>query len=250
MTDSEIRRHFPLCRSINIGRDILLCFHHAGGSALIFRPWTKYDLSFDIVPVEISGRGTRSGEKIAGSVNEAAEDSASAIAEVFGDRNIYIYGHSLGSVIAFETANRLSDMGIEVQRLFAAGRAAPDHPEPSPYRCSMGLDALKAELKRIGATPEEVLEDRYFNENLLPVIYSDYKISEEYAYSGTAVRYPITALCGSEDTDADMSLMKGWGDMTDSDFSIYEFPGGHFFPYQDSKVLKTISGEIMTLKVH
>ena len=52
----------------------LFCIPHAGGSAAVYSRWKKYlDSSIELIPVELSGRGIRMGEKLYDSLKEAIE---------------------------------------------------------------------------------------------------------------------------------------------------------------------------------
>lgn len=250
MTAEEMKRRFPFQKNTGNKRCVLLCFHHAGGSAVIFKDWVKFDFPFEVIPVEIPGRGTRQGENCITDFGTAVRNLAEDVRAVYEDRKLCLFGHSLGSIIAFEVAGRLREYDIDIKKLFVAGRVSPDREEPSSYRCAMGMERLKEELLRIGATPQEVLDDAGFNREFLPMIYSDYMLSEDYRYGDTKVDFPIIAFNGTEDPDADMDMMRGWRNMTDGEFRQYQFDGSHFFPYEKEgkKLLKTIYKEIMMVE--
>ena len=44
-------------------RDIVFCFHHAGGSASVYRKWTLKKEKINFVCVELPGKGTRRKER-------------------------------------------------------------------------------------------------------------------------------------------------------------------------------------------
>ncbi len=135
---------------------------------------------------------------------------------------------------------------MDIQKLIVAGRHAPMNADPVVYKSSMGIDALKKELLRVGATPKALLENSDFAKFILPMIFNDYKLHESYSYHGEVLDIPIVALSGKDDTDANLDHMKNWNRVTSSDFKQFEFKGGHFFPYEENEksVLKTIFNEI------
>ena len=246
MTSAELKERFPFRKNESGMSDVLLCFHHAGGSAMVFRNWIRHKLGFELIPVEIPGRGTRCREACMTDFKALVKDLSDSIKSAYDGRKVYMFGHSLGSIIAFEVANRLEDSGINVEKLFVAGREAPHCFGTSEYRCEMGTEGLKNELLRIGATPKEVLEDEDFNEYMLPVIYSDYKLGEDYEYDNSCADYPIVALSGKGDPEADYEMMDEWKKVTNSDFRHYSFEGDHFFPYgaEEEQLLGILNKEI------
>lgn len=242
----DYKKFFPYGVKKNYKPFRLICFHHAGGSASIFRSWLKYSPLIDIVPIEIAGRATRMKEVCITDFNRLTEQTASAVASIYDRRPTYVYGHSLGGIIAFQTVYRLErTYGIHIDKLIVAGRHAPMNPDPVDYRSSMGIERLKDELLRVGATPKRVIDSPDFVKYILPMIFSDYKLHEDYSYGGEILDVPIVALSGTDDLDANVEHMKDWGKVTSKKFKQLEFKGTHFFPYGDSEkmVLKTILDE-------
>ncbi len=242
-----IKKSFPLFRDERYKPCRLICFHHAGGSAAVFRKWMKADPMVEILPIEVEGSGIRSDEVREQDFSYSTDSAAECIADIYDGRDTYVYGHSLGSVLAFDTVYKLRDRyGISIKKLFVAGRHAPFAEDPSEYRCYMGIEALKKELLELGGTPREILEDEGFSKYMLPNIFADYKLHESYEYRGECLDIPIMALSGKDDSDADENIMSEWEKCTTGSFSIHSFEGGHFFPYNESEeeVLSVIFGEI------
>ncbi len=213
----------------------LYCFNHAGGSSLIFKDWINFDEKIEVIPIEMPGHRKRIGEKcrtdFSGLVGEVAEQ---VIADAAKDK-VFIYGHSLGAALAFSLAETLENKyNKKVDGLFVAGRQAPADDDPSPYRTSMGMSSLKDELLRLGDTPKELLDDKQFMDFYLPIIFLDYKLSENYLYDGNTVNCPIYAMCGDMDALTDVEKMKNWQKVTKNTLDFKKFRGGHFFAYKES----------------
>ena len=104
-------RYFPFV-SENVADSnkgtILFCFHHAGGTATTYRPWTlKSNDSVIIMCVELPGKGTRRTERMAVDFNEILPELSLQIVDVSCGRKIVLYGHSMGAAMAFYTAHYL-----------------------------------------------------------------------------------------------------------------------------------------------
>src|ERR1700750_1830986 len=90
----------------------LICFPFAGAGASFFRPWAKAMAdSVVITAVQLPGRENRFAEEPYTSVEQAIgslEPELDALAN--GTDDILIFGHSLGAVLAYELALRLSHL--------------------------------------------------------------------------------------------------------------------------------------------
>ena len=225
----------------------LFCFHHAGGGVVIFKNWLGFSSHVEVIPVEIPGHSSRHDEECVTDFGDVVRESAAAIAAAADPRPIYLYGHSLGAVIAFETALVLKKKyGISVKKLFVAGRQAPMDEDVTGYRLEMGTGKLYEELISMGMTTREDVEDETFRKFFQPVLISDYKLNENYRYNGEKLKCPIVALCGDEDHTAPREVMARWEKVTEKGFSEYEFHGSHFFPYNsmEKNVLRVLRNEI------
>ncbi len=209
----------------------LYCFANAGGSAEAFRLWQpRLAGSLAVCPVELPGRGRRTGETFCATLAQAAEEAASGISAA-GPRPYCLFGHSLGSVLALETARALARLGHPPARcVFLSGRVAPHICDNSP-RLHTGSDAeLIAEMRRLGGTQEELLTDPAFLEFFLPIIRDDYRLLETYTPSvHPKINSPIHVCCGDKDADAPRDLLRHWGDLSAASCRITLFAGGHFY---------------------
>ncbi|MEU7896325.1 alpha/beta fold hydrolase [Nonomuraea sp. NPDC049152] len=89
---------------------LLFCVPYAGGSARVYRGWQEWFANdAEVVPLELAGRGTRSAEPVAPSVRAAAMDLARRVPERAAGRPYILFGHSMGSLIAYEMAAIIED---------------------------------------------------------------------------------------------------------------------------------------------
>src|SRR5262249_3228317 len=108
-------------------RSIFL-FPYGGGSASNYRSYVDVfpDNAGRVVPVEIPGRGKRSHEEYAKSIQECA---ALALEEIDTASKEYIlHGHCMGALLAFEAIKLIEASGRQLPRfMVASGRNAPKH---------------------------------------------------------------------------------------------------------------------------
>lgn len=209
----------------------LYCFANAGGSAEVYRQWQpSLSDTLAICPIELPGRGKRTGEPFCESLSLAASSAASAIASA-GIEEYCIFGHSLGSVFAFETARILEQAGhIPPRCIFVSGRVAPHIGEENRNLHTASNDTIVTELRRLGGTQEEVLSNESFLDFILTIVRADYKLLETFTPQALPkINIPIEVCCGDTDEDTTPQLLQHWADLTSSSCHVELFNGGHFY---------------------
>ena len=88
------------------------------------------------------------------------------------------------------------------------------------------------EMKRLGGTPDEILNNREYMNMFINRIRNDYKLHEDYNYGNEKLDIPIIAHTGDNDYGADVFSMTKWFQLTSKGAAVEEFKGGHFFPYE------------------
>lgn len=230
---------FPFSNKEDAKRDTIFvfCFHHAGGSASAYRKWIDCnDENIMFVPVELPGKGFRMSEEYIYDMQEISEKIAEAVISFAGQQRYILYGHSMGSAVAFKTA-------YEIERryknkplaLIVSGRHAPCIQLGERYTTDMDDEALIEELTIMGGTPKEILENREILDIFIPNIKNDYKLNESFAYRGEIVNIPIFAYAGTEDTDASFDMLDAWATVTSCEIKKREFMGSHFFLFDLGK---------------
>lgn len=226
----------------------LFVFPYAGGGAAAFRDWhSDLPRGVELCPVQPPGRESRWSEERLTDVGEAVEAARDALLPYLEEKPFVLMGHSLGGVLAFELARRLrSTGGPRPLRLVVSGRSAPHVPPPTPPLHTLPDDELLEELRRLGGTPDEVMESPELMELMLPVLRADFTMSETYVYEeGPPLACPISAFGGTEDLLTEPDDVAAWEDYTSQEFRSRLFPGGHFFvsSHRD-EVLKALSAEL------
>lgn len=106
----------------------LLCVPFAGSGAGFYRGWPNgADQGIRIVPLQMPGREERFLEDPYKDAAEAAKDLAgAALRLVGGAQRVVLFGHSLGAVLAYETARELQTQGFTaLEHLFVSGSPVP-----------------------------------------------------------------------------------------------------------------------------
>lgn len=208
----------------------LICFPHAGGSASFFVPFAKaLGSDTEVLAVQYPGRQDRRGERCAESIPELADSIVDALAGGT-DLPCAFFGHSMGSLVAFEVARRLGpEHRAALTGLFVSGRRAPARHRPSEIY-TLGDEQLVTEVAALGGTDHRVLQDPELREMVLPAIRADYRAVENYRYEpGEILSCPVSVLVGQSDPHTADDDASEWGRYTDGAMTVHVFPGGHFF---------------------
>jgi external thioesterase TEII len=219
----------------------LFLIHFAGGSCYSFQ-FIKPGLpEFDFIPLELPGRGRRTGEALLRNFEEAAADIYRQVERKRTRAPFFIYGHSLGARLALRIAGMLEEKGHFPAALIVSGNAGPglrDSSDAKP-RHLMKHEEFKAELRSIGGVPEELLENDELFTFYEPILRSDFQISASNADpADRPVSCPLLAIMGSEEEQ--VGDIGNWRHYTSSDFTYEIWEGNHFFIHKYPEKLGTI----------
>jgi surfactin synthase thioesterase subunit len=222
----------------------LICLPHAGGSASSYFAFSaaigQVAEVAEVRTVQYPGRQDRWQEKPMSDLLELAGQIADVIAARI-EEPFAVFGHSMGSAVAFEVTRRLEQRGIQPVRLFASGGRSPSLARGEGIHL-LDDNGVVGEMKRLGGTDPRLLDDPEILGLVLPAVRADYTAIETYrAAPDTAVRTPITVLVGDADPRTTVDEAAAWEAHTTGEFELRVFPGGHFFLFdQLPEVARTI----------
>lgn len=203
---------------------------------MVYKSWRRFlDDSLEIVPVELSGRGTRLKEKLYESFEEAVGDAYRSIRALRKTGVPYaLFGHSMGSWLVFELAKKLfatDGLTDRPQHIFFSGNFAPHTRREENRVSNLPDDEFWEYIYAQGGVPTEIYHNCEFREFYIPILKSDYKIIEEYSCHknmNQKLGCNITVLSGRNDEISEDELAE-WSIYAGKDFNIKWFDGGHFF---------------------
>ncbi|XP_076460353.1 S-acyl fatty acid synthase thioesterase, medium chain-like [Babylonia areolata] len=227
----------------------LFCFPWAGGGSIFYANWANYlPPNIEVYGITLRGRETRMAEKPCASSQETVAEIASTIASELGDKPIIFFGHSMGCLLAYETAVLLKKVyGRQPEHMYLSGVSAPH--TKSRRENMRDLSDVKDEefhehLKQLGGTPQELLDNQELLKIYLPALKADYTMVYQIAYERptgpAALTCNFTFFDGIQDEDHNYD---DWKELTQGSFSLYKMPGGHFYlkePYNYLRILEFI----------
>lgn len=223
----------------------LFCFAHAGGGSAFFRPWReRVSSDVEVCPVVLPGRESRIRETPRTRMGPLVAELVEGLRPHL-DRPYAFFGHSLGSVVAYEAARALRRQGDPgPQALIVSGRRAPHAPGRRPPVSGLGDEEFMAEMVRLGGTPPEVARQREMVRLFLPFLRADFELNETYRPQpgGPALTCPVYAFGGDRDPLADPQEVGGWREVTSGHFRLRVFPGDHFYLKDSEDFLAALRG--------
>ena len=213
----------------------LVCFPYAGGAASAYRLWPEgLPASVDLCAVQLPGREQRHREPPLTDMPSVVRATTAAVLPL-ADLPLVLFGHSMGAIIAYETARTLHRQhGIVPRRLIVSGRRPPHMPATRPAMHALPATALLDEIRRLNGTPGDVLNDPEMLDIVLPIIRADFRLIETYRMAdATPLTCPVAAIGGDADPDVTPAMLAGWRATTSGDFETAVFPGDHFYHQAD-----------------
>lgn len=207
----------------------------------MYFPWREaLPPEVDLVLVQLPGREARIAEPPAATMQEVVDALADALPT---DLPLAYFGHSLGALVAYETARRVPPL-----HLFASGHRAPDDPAARPPVHDASDARLDDELRRLGGTPPEVMRNAELMALVRPAFRADLALRAAYRCEpGPPLPCGISALGGRDDPDVPPESLEGWRRHARGTFETRVFDGGHFYLHEGAKgdVLRVVAERML-----
>lgn len=214
----------------------LVCFPGAGAGASVFQPWTGSLPGFAaLLACQLPGRESRIDEAPAPSLAIAADAVAAAyLAKRPDTRPLVLFGHSLGGVLAFEVARRLTGAGRAPEAVLISASTPPDETSRTG-----GLDPEALKVLLVAYDPQNaaiVANDELFDA-VAPVLQSDIALLRNHrlAPAGPTLEMPVWLFSGTGDRIVPQASVARWARHFSGPTIEVELPGGHHFPFRDSR---------------
>lgn len=212
----------------------LFCFHHAGGGASAFSAWrAKLPDDISLCLIQLPGREIRRNEPF-------STDLESVIAGIIQSMQKYLdlpfvfFGHSMGSYIAFEVANRLNVLGAPLPKSLILSSFSPFSSKYSQTVFSKPIDKMTDEEfleyieKTFGGIPPKLLANKELLKVFIPILRADFSLFKSVKATGEKLNVPITTIYCTEDRANTEESIKEWEKATQNSYKNIRLPGGHF----------------------
>ncbi|GAA1926079.1 thioesterase II family protein [Streptantibioticus ferralitis] len=216
----------------------LVCLPHSGGTMVGYGTWaTGLPPTIELLAAQYPGHGDRFSEPLSADVRALSSELASELLRLRPLPTV-LFGHSLGALVAYETALTLSALGRPPSGLLASSCPPPG---TAGRVCAELLSdgELWSLICSLGDVDAAVADDSELAEALLPVLRADITAHEHYRPEPGAIPLscPVRCYHGVHDPLVDGDVLAGWASVTTGPFSLLEREGHHFHPFQDAEPL-------------
>ncbi|UNY98301.1 alpha/beta fold hydrolase [Zhouia spongiae] len=213
----------------------LILLHYAGGNVYSFNFIMPYlEKKFNIIPIELPGRGKRIKEKLLFDKNLAVRDVLNQILDNIGSNQFIIYGHSMGASLGFSVISELEKRKFYPLCFVASGNPGPNI-KNDIQRYDLPKEKFISELKLLGGIENEIIENKQLFDFFEPILRADFEIVEKESDLNGEIKIstPIYALMG--DKEKFCCSIQNWKNYTTSNFKYKLLSGNHFFIYDHPK---------------
>lgn len=205
----------------------LYCFPHSGASPGEYLRWSDGLPEIEVWGLNLPGRGRRLAEECYRRVDELVRAIVGAVAF---QPPFALFGHSLGAIVAFETARALRDRGGPApEALIVSGYQPPHLRRTDPDVHGLPDEELLPIIERqYGELSAELRDDPDFLQLTLGYHRADYEMIETYrCVEGPPLSVPLTVIDGTEDYPEE--VLSTWRRHTTGPFAVHRLPGDHFY---------------------
>ena len=186
------------------------------------------DLGIRSTTLELPGHGARGAEPLLTSLS-AMEDDLSTQLEAQAAQPYVLFGHSMGSLLAYRLAQKFISKKMPPLCLIVSGRAAPSVPLRHNRIHALPQDEFFEEVRRLGGSPEAILQNRELMEYFEPILRADFQAVETYKHiDEPALPLPVSVVIGADDTVL-RDDVECWGRHAQDAIQLTVLPGGHFY---------------------
>ncbi|MFD9736299.1 thioesterase II family protein [Umezawaea sp. NPDC059074] len=206
----------------------LYCFPHSGGLAGEYVRWGGHLPGVQVRGMSLPGRGPRLAEP---ALTDLGPLVGSLVDDTEFEPPFVLFGHSLGALLAFETARELRERGRpQPERLIVSAHSAPSVPRGrSDWHTLPDGELLEVLTDSYDGIPSEIAADSDVIALVLPALRADLALLEGYDYRpGEPLGMPVDAFVADGDV-VTVGQVEPWGDLTTGEFTIHHFPGRHFY---------------------
>lgn len=229
-------------------KKLMFVIPFAGGSSQSFVAWKDVD-EFAFFYVDLPGKGKNTGLPFLKSMKEMAEFCANQILTILreeGDGEYYLWGHSMGSYLAYEVIKILTrDNRLLPKKLILSGTAGPERMQREEMcRHMLCEESFLNYIVDFGLVNDKVSKSRFFQKRFLPAILNDYEVLLDYRTPKDVVSGIEVIVINGESDSITCEDAKQWSEYFEQEIMYKWVPGNHFFIFDGRKVVDEIYEEI------
>ncbi len=213
---------------------VLFFLPHAGGSAKSYCSFKRFlPKELNVVPMELSGRFTRSAEPLLTDVESCVKDLISRHHQLLENEDYAIFGHSMGTVLACELIRQAAAQKLNAPlHVFLSGKNPPDE----GVHCFENVENASDEeivdfFSANSLSSNAPVPDEELMKTLNKILCTDVRMAERYSIAPEEISLDcdITVFYGTDDVLMQNVDMNSWQRYTLGKCETIPFSGGHFY---------------------
>lgn len=227
----------------------LICFHDAGGSISLFDEWDKLlGDQFEIVCVQLPGRGDRSDEMPYQKFEQFVNEYIAKLHQATENKPFVLYGHSMGGLLAFETARRLENEYKQIpEALIISGTPSLNGYVNTFVNGIIESNYTDEQLVKLLPSADKIDLSNEYHARLVRTLRADFELIHSYRYNqGPKLATRVVALSATQDDRVTFLDVMKWQGETSNNFRLEVRSGGHNFVYQDGAYITSLIKEVST----
>lgn len=209
----------------------VFCLPFAGGNANFFRHWAEHlPDNVALYALQLPGRGQFMTHNRFTSMNTLIEIVYKQLQTLIA-APYTLLGHSMGAAIGYELCWKLVEQHqLLPEKLIVSGCLPVRIKRQAPWVHLMSTMGIVQELKILGGTSDEVLNNSDLLSLAMPTIRADFELIEKYQCVREQ-RLPVSACvwAGLNDIRIPLEKMSAWDSVFVTKPEHHVFKGGHMF---------------------
>lgn len=216
----------------------LICFPYAGSGASLFYPWVNFlSKDFEVWAFQPPGHEELMDQRLISDLAEMKQYILQKIIPII-NRPFILFGHSLGSVLAYETTKELQKRNMVPISLTVSGRQPPHLKSKMHLIAHLNNEDFIKEVFELNGTPPELMASKDFLEMATPILRADFKLAENYQIKiEEKIKCPVSVLGSTTDKWIDTKEIAEWSKTTEKPCETRIFEGDHFYLKQNPRLV-------------
>lgn len=233
--------------SNNTSKPTIFCFPFMGGSSTAFKPISQYiNGKANIVSIDPPGHGTVNGKLIC-DIDDIVDIYYEGIIKHL-TKDFYMFGHSLGGIIAYLLSVKLEKNGFSPKGIFISGTPAPNVilKEIEEDNSDLTYEEIKEYLMELGGKHSELAKSNsIFLYSYMKVIRADYKVFKSLkTANGLFLKSPSYIIFSEDDEYVSSEKMSCWINFCNK-LEFIKVEGRHNYIIEESeKIVEIIINKI------
>jgi len=228
----------------------LFMLPYAGGNSFSFYKVNRFlDNRIESIPVEYSGRGFRSQERLINNYTDYLDDVSKFITNHRNEELPYaLLGYSFGSAMSYDIVRKNLINNEKPVHIFFCAEGGLKHLGEINKNSNIDDKVLFEEMKKLGGFSEKLLNNPESLKSIFSLIKNDFTAYQKFSYEYE----PITIDCSIINSESDFTAtyLEEWENISMGNIEYYQLGENHFFINDKFRELAEIINDKLICFLH